>query len=461
MEGFVMSNSNVSDSTVTNLEVTTNKKSNLETQITVKVPVSTIQGRVEKRINQVAKTAKIDGFRKGKVPVSHIRAQYGAGIQQEVINDVIRDTVFDAIRQENIRAVGMPNIDDVKLENDFLVYQATVEVFPEVEVQGLSDIEVERQVANVGDADVDTMIENLQKQRQTYVAKDDAADEGDQVKFDFEGSIDGEKFEGGSAQDFSLVLGSGRMIPGFEDGIKGMKAGEEKTIDVTFPEDYQAENLAGKEAQFKINVKLVEKQKLPEVDAEFLKIFGLTEEEGVEKLKADVRKNMEREVKNGLRNQVKGATFDALVAANEVEIPASMLAQEVDRQRQQMIQQFTQQFGAQGAKAFDSSMLPDELFKEQAEKSVKLGVLVSKVLADAKLEVDAARVDAYIEDMASSYEDPTEVIEYFKNDKQQRAQIEAVVLEDQVVDHILAAAKVNDVAVSYEDLLKEQQARRG
>ena len=202
-----MSNSNVSDSTVTNLEVTTNKKSNLETQITVKVPVSTIQGRVEKRINQVAKTAKIDGFRKGKVPVSHIRAQYGAGIQQEVINDVIRDTVFDAIRQENIRAVGMPNIDDVKLENDFLVYQATVEVFPEVEVQGLSDIEVERQVANVGDADVDTMIENLQKQRQTYVAKDDAADEGDQVKFDFEGSIDGEKFEGGSAQDFSLVLG--------------------------------------------------------------------------------------------------------------------------------------------------------------------------------------------------------------------------------------------------------------
>jgi trigger factor len=239
-----------------------------------------------------------------------------------------------------------------------------------------------------------------------------------------------------------------------------MKKGEEKVIDVTFPEDYQAENLAGKSAQFKITVKLVEKQKLPEVDAEFLKIFGLTEEEGIEKLKADVRKNMEREVKNGLRNQVKGAAFDALVAANEVELPASMVAQEVDRQRQQMIQQFTQQFGAQGAKAFDSSMLPDELFKEQAEKSVKLGVLVSKVLADAKIEVDQARVEAYIEDMASSYEDPAEVIEYFKNDKQQRSQIEAVVLEDQVVDHILASAKVTDTAVSYEDLLKEQQARQ-
>ena len=229
---------------------------------------------------------------------------------------------------------------------------------------------------------------------------------------------------------------------------------------VTFPEDYQAENLAGKAAQFKITVKLVEKQKLPEIDAEFLKIFGLTEEEGVEKLKADVRKNMEREVKNGLRNQVKGATFDALVAANEIEVPESMLSQEIDRQRQQMIQQFTQQFGAQGAKAFDSSMLPDELFKEQAEKSVKLGVLVSKVLTDAKLEVDATRVEAYIEDMASSYEDPTEVIEYFKNDEKQRAQIEGVVLEDQVVDFILASAKVSDTTVSYEELLKEQQARQ-
>ena len=281
-----------------------------------------------------------------------------------------------------------------------------------------------------------------------------------QVTFDFEGTVDGEKFEGGEAEDFKLVLGSGRMIPGFEDGIVGMKKGEEKVIDVTFPEDYQAANLAGKAAQFKITVKLVEKQKLPEIDAEFLQIFGISEEEGVEKLKADVRKNMEREVKNGLRNQVKGATFDALVAANEVEIPSAMVAQEIDRQRQQMIQQFTQQFGAQGAKAFDSSMLPDELFKEQAEKSVKLGVLVSKVLENAKLEVDQARVDAYIEDMASSYEDPNEVIEYFKNDKQQRSQIEAVVLEDQVVDHILASAKVTDTTVSYEDLLKEQQARQ-
>jgi len=411
-------------------------------------------------LKRTAKTVKINGFRQGKVPVNVVRREYGAGIYQEVVNDIIRDTVFEAIQQEKINAVGMPNIDKVENKDDALVYEATVEVYPEVEVKALDTLTVERKTSEIQDKDVDQMIENLQKQRQTWVETKGMAKKDMQVTFDFEGTIDGEKFEGGSATDFKLVLGSGRMIPGFEDGIIGMKKGEEKVIDVTFPEDYQAENLAGKAAQFKITVKQVEKAKLPELDAEFLQTFGVSEEEGIDKLKADVRKNMEREVRNGLRNQVKQAAFDALVEANEVEVPSAMVAQEIDRQRQQMIQQFTQQFGGANAQTFDKSMLPDELFKEQAEKSVKLGVLVSKVLADAKLEVDPARVEAYIEDMASSYEDPTEVIEYFKNDKQQRAQIEAVVLEDQVVDYILAAAQVSDTEVSYEDLLKEQQARR-
>lgn len=442
------------------MQVTSEAVSGIARRLNVSVPTSRVNEQFEARLKRTAKTAKINGFRPGKVPLNVVRREYGAGIYQEVVNDVIRDTVFEAIQQEKINAVGMPNIDKVENKDDALVYEATVEVYPEVEVSAFDALEVERKSSEVNDKDVDQMIENLQKQRAAWAETKGMAKKDMQVTFDFEGTVDGEKFEGGTAEDFKLVLGSGRMIPGFEDGIVGMKKGEEKVIDVTFPEDYQAENLAGKAAQFKITVKLVEKQKLPEIDAEFLKIFGLTEEEGVEKLKADVRKNMDREVKNGLRNQVKSATFDALVAANEVEVPESMLAQEIDRQRQQMIQQFTQQFGAQGAQAFDSSMLPDDLFKEQAERAVKLGVLVSKVLADSKIEVDPARVEAYINDMASSYEDPTEVIEYFKNDKQQRAQIEAVVLEDQIVDHILASAKVTDTAVSYEELLKEQQARQ-
>ena len=442
------------------MQVTSEAVSGVARRLNVSVPTSRVNEQFEARLKRTAKTVKINGFRPGKVPLNVVRREYGAGIYQEVVNDVIRDTVFEAIQQEKINAVGMPNIDKVENKEDALVYEATVEVYPEVEVKAFDALEVERKTTEVNDKDVDQMIENLQKQRQGWAETKGMAKKDMQVTFDFEGTVDGEKFEGGTAEDFKLVLGSGRMIPGFEDGIVGMKKGEEKVIDVTFPEDYQAENLAGKAAQFKITVKQVEKPKLPEIDAEFLKTFGLTEEEGVEKLKADVRKNMEREVMNGLRNQVKAATFDALVAANEVEVPAAMLSQEIDRQRQQMIQQFTQQFGAQGAQAFDSSMLPDDLFKEQAQKAVKLGVLVSKVLADAKIEVDPARVEAYIDDMASSYEDPTEVIEYFKNDKQQRAQIEAVVLEDQIVDHILASAKVTDTAVSYEELLKEQQARQ-
>ena len=442
------------------MQVTSEAVSGVARRLNVSVPTSRINEQFEARLKRTAKTVKINGFRQGKVPLNVVRREYGAGIYQEVVNDIIRDTVFEAIQQEKINAVGMPNIDKVENKDDALVYEATVEVYPEVEVKALDTLTVERKTSEIQDKDVDQMIENLQKQRQTWVETKGMAKKDMQVTFDFEGTIDGEKFEGGSATDFKLVLGSGRMIPGFEDGIIGMKKGEEKVIDVTFPEDYQAENLAGKAAQFKITVKQVEKAKLPELDAEFLQTFGVSEEEGIDKLKADVRKNMEREVRNGLRNQVKQAAFDALVEANEVEVPSAMVAQEIDRQRQQMIQQFTQQFGGANAQTFDKSMLPDELFKEQAEKSVKLGVLVSKVLADAKLEVDPARVEAYIEDMASSYEDPTEVIEYFKNDKQQRAQIEAVVLEDQVVDYILAAAQVSDTEVSYEDLLKEQQARR-
>lgn len=440
---------------MSNLDVAVNVISDKQTQLTVKVPVGTIQSKVESRIRSLAKTAKIDGFRKGKVPVSHIRAQYGAGIQQEVINDVIRDTVFQVLADKKVRAVGVPSIDDVKLENDFLVYQASVETMPEVQVKGLDEIEVERQMATVSDSDVDTMIENLQKQRQTFETKDGELGDGDEATFDFEGSIDGEKFEGGSAEDFRLVIGSGQMIPGFEDGMKGMKAGEEKTIKVTFPEDYQAENLKGKEADFKITLKEVKEAKLPELNDEFFELFGVTEG-GLDKLKTDVRKNMEREIKNAARNQVKQAAFDALVDKNEFDVPNAMLATEIDRQRNLMLQRFAQQFGA-NPNTFDKNMLPDELFEDQALRAVRLGVLVGQIIDKQKLEVDQERVTAFIAEAAENYEDPNEVIEYYTNDKQERAGIEAVVLEDQVVEYILSQAKVTDKEVKYQDLLATAQ----
>lgn len=441
---------------MSNLDIAVAVISDKETQLTVKVPVGTIQSKVESRVRHLAKTAKIDGFRKGKVPVSHIRAQYGAGIQQETINDVIRDTVFEALAEKKIRAVGVPNIDDVKLENDFLVYQATVETFPKIEVQGLNEIEVERQVANVSDSDVDTMIENLQKQRQTFETKDGALEDGDEATFDFEGSIDGEKFEGGSAEDYRLIIGSGRMIPGFEDGMKGMKAGEEKVITVTFPEDYQAENLKGKEANFKINLKAVKTPKLPELDEAFFELFGV-KEGGLDKLKADVRRNMEREVKNAARNQVKHAAFDALIEKNEFDVPKAMLEQEIERQREQMVQRFAAQFGG-NAKGFDKNTLPNELFEEPALRAVRLGVIVNQLIESQKIELDQDRVTAFIAEAAENYEEPQEVIDYYTNDKQQRAGVEAVVLEDQVVDYILSQAKVSEKEVKYQELLASQQA---
>ena len=438
--------------------VTTETVSGISRRLNVTVPASRIDEQFEARLKKAAKNVKINGFRPGKVPMSRIRSDYGPGIRQDVINDMIRDTVFEAIQQEKINAVGMPNIEKVDLTKDGLVYEATVEVYPEVNVKDLKDLSVTRKTSEVNDEDVDGMIENLRKQRQEWAVTKGMAKKDMQATFDFEGTVDGEKFEGGTAEDFKLVLGSGRMIPGFEDGIIGMKAGEEKVIDVTFPEDYQAENLQGKAAQFKITLKQVEKPKLPEINAEFLTVFGVTEEEGVDKLKADVRKNMEREVKNSLRQQVKQAAFNAVVENNDVEVPSAMVTEEIGRQRQQMLQQFAQQFG--GAQNFDQSMLPDELFREQAERSVKLGVLVGKILEDAKLTVDQERVKAFIEETAQSYEDPQEVVDFFSNDQQQRAQIEAVVLEDQVVDYILQNAAVTDESISYQDLLKEQQAQR-
>ncbi len=438
--------------------VTTETVSGISRRLNVTVPASRIDEQFEARLKKAAKNVKINGFRPGKVPMSRIRSDYGPGIRQDVINDMIRDTVFEAIQQEKINAVGMPNIEKVDLTKDGLVYEATVEVYPEVNVKDLKDLSVTRKTSEVNDEDVDGMIDNLRKQRQEWAVTKGMAKKDMQATFDFEGTVDGEKFEGGTAEDFKLVLGSGRMIPGFEDGIIGMKAGEEKVIDVTFPEDYQAENLQGKAAQFKITLKQVEKPKLPEINAEFLTVFGVTEEEGVDKLKADVRKNMEREVKNSLRQQVKQAAFNAVVENNDVDVPSAMVTEEIGRQRQQMLQQFAQQFG--GAQNFDQSMLPDELFREQAERSVKLGVLVGKILEDAKLTVDQERVKAFIAETAQSYEDPQEVVDFFSNDQQQRSQIEAVVLEDQVVDYILQHAAVTDENISYQDLLKEQQAQR-
>lgn len=429
------------------MQVTVETVSNLERRVKVVVPADRIAQDVNARIAKTAKTIRMDGFRPGKVPLSLVQKRYGDAIRQEALGEIIRDTFFEAVTQQSLQTAGFPNIEEVSDKaGEDLSYTALVEVYPELSLAGFADIKVERPQVEIGEADIDEMIENLRQQRAIFEDTTEAAAEGDKVNLDFAGSIDGEAFEGGSSQGFDLTLGSGRMIPGFEDGIVGIKAGEERDINVTFPDDYQAENLRGKAAVFKITAHKVSRSVKPAIDEAFLAAFGV-KEGGVEKLREDVAKNMARELKQAVKTKVKTQVMDALLAANSVEAPKALVANEIQRQRQAMFQQFG------GGAKLDPKMLPDELFAEQAQRSVALGLLISQIIKDKSLAVDAERVRELINEVAESYESPEEVVNYYYGNREQLAQVEALVLEDQVVEAVLAEAQVTDVAARYAEVV--------
>ena len=433
------------------MQVVVESVSSLERRLKISVPASRVDQSVEKRLNQTARTVKMDGFRPGKVPMSLIRKRFGAGIRAEALEDVIRDSYVEAIESEKLRVAGFPTIEPFNAgEGQDLVYSAVVEVYPEITLNDFTGLTIERPVSEVTDADVEEMILNLRRQRASWNDSDEAAAEQDRVTIDFEGTVDGEPFAGNSAQDFNLVLGSNRMIPGFEEQIVGMKAGEEKTIDVTFPADYQADNLAGKAAKFRINVKKVSKPQLPELDAAFLEHFGVKDGDA-EKFRTDVRKNMQRELRNGVRARVKAAAFDAVLSANPVDTPKALVQQEIGRQREQAVRQF----GGNAAN-IKPEMLPDELFAEAAGRAVALGLLISEIIAKHELTVDAARVRTLVDEIAEAYENPAEVVQWYYGNKEHLGNIEGSVLEDQVVDLILGKATVTDKPVSYTELLKQR-----
>lgn len=433
------------------MQVSVENVSGLERRVKIAVPADQVEQAVNKKINQAARTIKMDGFRVGKVPLNVIKKRYGASIRAEALDDIIRDAYVSAIQQSELKVAGFPNIEPISFaEGKDVEFAAVVEVYPEITLADFTALEVQRPTSEVTDADVDTMIANLRRQRAKWEESAEAAADQDRLTIDFEGSVNGEVFEGGTAQDFAIVIGSKRMIPGFEEQLVGSKAGEEKVITVTFPADYQAENLAGKEAQFKINVKKVVKPTLPELDATFLEAFGI-KDGNVDQFRADVRKNMERELRNGVRAKVKASVFDALVKANTIELPKALVAEEINRQRQQAIQQF----GGQNAQ-IKPEMLPDELFKEQSQRSVALGLLISEIIRANEVVVDAERVRALVDEVAQSYEQPEEVVKWYYSSKEQMAQVQSAVLEDQVVDLILAKAQITDTAVGYEELLRPQ-----
>ncbi|WP_144172024.1 trigger factor [Pseudomonas sp. Kh13] len=432
------------------MQVSVENTSALERRMTIAVPAERVENEVNKRLQQTAKRAKVAGFRPGKVPMSVIRQRFEADARQEAFGDLVQASFYEAIVEQKLNPAGAPAVEPKSFEKGKdLEFVAIFEVFPEFTVGGLESINVERLSAEVADADLDNMLEVLRKQNTRFEAVERAAQNDDQVNIDFVGKVDGEVFAGGSAKGTQLVLGSGRMIPGFEDGLVGAKAGEERVVNVTFPEDYQNLDLAGKAAEFTITVNSVAAPVLPELNEEFFAQFGI-KESTLEGFRAEVRKNMERELRQAIKAKVKNQVMDGLLAANPIEVPKALLENEVNRLRVQAVQQF--------GGNIKPEQLPAELFEEQAKRRVVLGLIVAEVVKQFELKPDEGKVREMIEEMASAYQEPEQVIGwYYKND-QQLNEVRSVVLEEQVVDTVLQKATVTDKSVSYEDAVKPAQA---
>lgn len=433
------------------MQVSVETTQGLERRLTITVPAEAVDTAVKSRLQQLAKTQRINGFRPGKVPVSVIQKRFGPAVRQEVSGEVMQQHFYQAIMQEKINPAGMPAFEltkDVKGED--LEFAATFEVYPEVTVNGLDKLKIDKTVVDIADKDLNEMMKTLQKQHATYKECKRKAKKGDKLTINFVGSIDGEEFEGGKADDFPLELGSSQMIPGFEDPLIGAKVGDEVVSNVTFPEDYHAEALKGKEASFTINITKVEGLNLPKVDDEFATLFGVSEG-GVDALKAEVKKNMQRELDQTLKTSVKEAVIDALIADNNVDVPKALLDQEVQALREQAKQRFEQQ--GQGGNLPE---LPDDMFTANAQRRVAVGLLIGQIVKDNNVEVDESRVNSLIETTASAYEDPAEVVEYYKNNQELMQQIQNLALEEQAIDTILDQAIVTEVKKSFDEVMNKQ-----
>ncbi|PIE37055.1 MAG: trigger factor [Gammaproteobacteria bacterium] len=437
------------------MQVSIETTSGLERRLTVGVPAERIDSEVTARLKKAAGNVRLDGFRPGKVPMNVLRQRFGAGVHQEVVGELIGQSFAEAVTQEDLKPAGQPTIEPKTMEQGKdLEYVAVFEVFPEIELASTAGMKVERPVAEVTDADIDDMIEIFRKQQGSMEEVERPAQHGDTVNIDYKGTKDGEEFAGGSAEDTDLELGSGRMIAGFEDGIEGMSAGDEKTLELSFPEDYHAEELKGAAVEFAVKLNSVKEQKLAALDDELFAKYGV-EEGGEERFRADIRDNMSRELRNAVKAATKAQVMNGLLAAHEsLEVPAALIAQEVDNLRGQMFQQF----GGSAPEGLDlKSILPDDMFTERAGKRVRLGLLMNEFIKSHELETDNDRVDAQIKDLASTYEDPQEVIDYYHNNAEMLQGVQAMVLEDQVVDKLLADADVTDKPVSYQEAMAAAQ----
>jgi trigger factor len=438
------------------MRVAVETTSGLERRLTVGVPAERVDQAVDQRLKDAAKNVRLPGFRPGKVPMRVMKQRFGAGVRQEVLGEVISQSFQEAVVSEKLRPAGQPKIEARNFDaGKDVEYTATFEIFPNIEIKTVADFAVKKPVAEVGEADVDTIIDVFRKQQGAMVVVDRAAEDGDTVVIDFVGTRDGEAFEGGSAEGTSLQLGSGRMIPGFEDGIVGMSAGDEKTLDLTFPEDYQSEDLQGAAVQFAITVKEVKALELAPLDEKLFAAYGV-EEGGEAVFREEVQKNMERELRSAVDNHVKQQVMDAVLSVHsDLDIPGSLVKQEIDNMRRQMFQQF----GGGVQQDMDlSSILPDEMFTERADRRVRLGLLLAEMIDQLGIKADSKKVREMIEDIASTYQEPEEVINWYYSENDQLAAVESRVLEDSVVEKLLESAVIEEESCSYQDALATARA---
>ena len=425
----------------------------LERRITLTVPASDINGEVESRLKRLSRTVKADGFRPGKVPMSVVAQRYGYSVQYEVVNDHIGKAFADAAGEAKLRVAGPPRITQKQeAAEGTLAFDATFEVYPEIKLGDLSTAEIERVSTEVTEAAIDRTVEILRKQRRTFAQRPAAegAQASDRVTIDFEGKIDGEPFDGGKAEAFQFIVGEGQMLEQFDQAVRGMKVGDSKTFPLQFPADYQGKDVAGKEADLLVTVKKIEAQHLPAVDEGFAKTLGIADPT-VEGLRADVKKNLEREVRFRVQQRNKAAVMDALSKAAELDLPKALVDSEADR----LVEQFRERLKAQGIKDADKVPVPAEEFRPQAERRVRLGLVVGELVRTQGLQAKPDQLQAHIEELSQSYEKPAEVVRWYLSDRQRMSEVEAIVIENNVAAHVLGLAKVNDRLVAFDELMAQ------
>lgn len=438
------------------MAVTVETLEKLERKITLSLPLTSIQSEVDARLKRLARTVKMDGFRPGKVPMTVVSQRYGYSVQYEVLNDKVGEAFASAANEAQLRVAGQPRITEKEgAPEGQVTFDAVFEVFPEVKIADLTEVEIEKVASEVTDAAIDKTVDILRKQRRSFAqrALDAAAQDGDRVTVDFEGKIDGETFEGGKAEDFQFLVGEGQMLREFEGAVRGMKPGESKTFPLAFPEDYHGKDVAGKTADFMVTVKKIEAAHLPEVDDAFAQSLGIPDAT-VAALRADIRKNLEREVKARLQARNKQAVMDALLTKAELDLPNASIEAEIARLREGAIADFKQR-GLKDAEKMQSQ-LPDDIFRPQAERRVRLGLVAAELVRLHDLQAKPEQVKAHVDELAASYERPEDVVRWYFSDMERLGNVEAVVLENNITDFVLGKAKVSDKTVPFDELMGQQ-----